>query len=121
MSENPPSLKEHLQNYDLGDYENSMELDELSYRVRERRQHEVVKYVLNCPVEDPFYNPDHIPLSEIKHPIYWMMPGSDHERPKMKGCGPMRVKGSSGDYGLSYVACSNDPEHFIKEIGRAHV
>lgn len=116
MSDPTPSLKEHLQNYDLGDYENSMELDELSYRVRERRQHEVVKYVLNCPVEDTFYNPDNIPLSEIRHPIYWMMPGSDHERPKMKGCGPMRVKGSSGDYGLSYVACSNDPEHFIKGI-----
>ena len=114
MKEDLPKLKDMLQNIDLESFENSMDMDELAYRLKERREHDVVKYVKNCPVEDAFYNPDDIPLSSMRNMITWMMPASDHERPKRNRCGPMRLQGSNGDSGLMYMGCSNDKEHYLR-------
>ena len=46
--------------------------------------------------------------------ITWSMPGHDKERPKQRGCGFIREKGSRGDERIRFTACSGDREHYAR-------
>lgn len=94
--------------------EMDMDPAELAHRIGQRMEHPVIKYVLELPYESAFYNPDDISICDIKNPITWIPPGQDKERPKLHSCGPIRVKGGTGDGGLVYTACSSEKEHYVK-------
>ena len=98
---------------DLG-YTCQMDVGELESRIAEKFEHPVIPYVRNLPFDDAFYNPDDIPLCEFSELLTWMPPGHDIERPIRLHCGPLRAKGSTGDSGRFYSACSNDKDHYIK-------
>ena len=101
----------------------TIDLDELAYRIVSIPEHPVVQYVRELPVESAVYpaNMYHgssdggdaspIPLTGR---ITWSMPGHDTERPKQRGCGFIREKGSRGDEGIRFTACSGDREHYAR-------
>lgn len=98
---------------DLG-YTCQMDVGVLESRIAERFEHPVIPYVRNLPFDDAFYNPDNTPLCELGEIITWVPPGHDLERPLRCRCGPLRVKGSTGNSGRLFSACSNDMDHYIR-------
>ena len=98
---------------DLG-FTAQMDEAELESRIAERFEHPVIPYVRDLPFDDAFYNPDDIPLRDFGEIVTWVPPGHDLERPVRCRCGPLRTKGSNGDGGRIFSACSNDMEHYVK-------
>ena len=100
-----------------------IDLDELSYRITSIPEHPVVHYVRELPVESALYpanmyhglsdGNDASPIPPTGR-ITWSMPGHDCERPKQRGCGFIREKGSRGDEGILFTACSGDREHYAR-------
>jgi hypothetical protein len=103
-----------------GAFPSEIDFDELSYRISSRNEHPVVQYVRELPFESAVYPANmYHGLSDgsdgcRKGLITWCPPGHDQERPKRKGCGFIREKGSVGDEGIRFTACSSDTEHYIK-------
>ncbi|MBQ3685514.1 MAG: hypothetical protein II933_03885 [Candidatus Methanomethylophilaceae archaeon] len=95
-------------------YTSEMDVDELELRIAERNEHPVIQYVKMFPFEDAYYNPDNVPISEIPEPLTWVAPGHDLQRPKRLRCGPVRIKGSTGEKGRLFVSCSNSRFHYLR-------
>ncbi|MBE6528012.1 MAG: hypothetical protein E7Z64_02400 [Thermoplasmata archaeon] len=95
-------------------YTGNMDVGELESRIKETFEHPVIPYIKKLPFEDTFYNPDDTPLSEFNELLSWVPPGHDLERPIRNHCGPLRVKGSTGNNGRVFTACSNDADHYIR-------
>ena len=97
-----------------------IDFDELSYRISSRNEHPVVQYVRELPFESAVYPANmYHGLSDgsdgcRKGLITWCPPGHDPERPKRKGCGFIREKGSVGDEGIRFTACSGNAEHYAR-------
>ena len=97
--------------------------DELLCRITADHEHPIMRYVRELPFESPVYpanmyhgfpDGDGNPQTYRKGLITWSPPAHDHSRPKRKGCGFIRDRGSIGESGIVYTACSNDSEHYIK-------
>ena len=103
-----------------GHLPSDIDFDELSYRITSRNEHPVVQYVRELPFESAVYPANmYHRLSDgsdgcRKGLITWCPPGHDQERPKRKGCGFIREKGSVGDEGIRYTACSDDKTHYAR-------
>ena len=99
--------------------EQTVDYDELAYRITNTAEHPVVRYVRELPFESARYPANMYHRSDavsqvLVGGITWCPPGHDLERPKLKGCGFIREKGTVGDEGIRYTACSDDPEHYAK-------
>lgn len=97
--------------------------DELLYRITADHEHPVMRYVRELPFESAVYpaNMYHgltdrgvSPRMYRKGLITWSPPAHDDSRPKRKGCGFIRERGSIGESGIVYTACSGDSEHYIR-------
>jgi hypothetical protein len=97
-----------------------IDFDELAYRITADNEHPVVPLVRELPFESAMYPANmYHGLSDDdigyrKGLITWCPPGHDLERPDRKGCGFIREKGSSGDEGIRFTACSDDKSHYAK-------
>ncbi len=100
-----------------------MDHDELAYRITVENEHPVMRYVRELPVESAVYPANMYhgysedDRDEDDHSgeglITWSLPAHNLERPKRKGCGFIRRKGS-GEEGIRYTACSGDADHYIR-------
>lgn len=95
--------------------------DELSYRLTNCNEHQVMWYVKNLPFESTLYPANMYQRVNSspsgrggKHLITWSPPAHDQERRKMKGCGFIRAAGTKGADGIVHTACSSDKEHYIR-------
>ena len=97
--------------------------DELLYRITADNEHPVMRYVRELPFESAVYPANmYHGLSDrgkgIQAPrtglITWSPPAHDVSRPKRNGCGFIRERGSVGESGIVYTACSGDPDHYIR-------
>ena len=95
------------------------DFDELAYSITHEKEHPVMRYVRSLPFEPAVYpanmyrgfgNTGNGPDDYIT----WIPPAHDLERPKLKGCGYIRQKGSTGITGVKFTACSGDAEHYAK-------
>lgn len=97
----------------------SVDPDELAYRITNIAEHPVVRYVRELPFESARYPANMYHRSDAVGPgligaITWCPPGHDLDRPRLKGCGFIREKGSVGDEGIRFTACSDDPDHYAR-------
>lgn len=97
----------------------SADPDELAYRITNVAEYPVVQYVRELPFESAVYpaNMYHgfgdTADVQRKGLISWSAPGHDLARLLSRGCGFIREKGSMGDGGICFTACSDDPEHYV--------
>ena len=97
-----------------------IDFDELAYRITSDSEHPVVPYVRELPFESAMYPANMYHGLSDNDPGYrkglitWCPPGHDLGRPGRKGCGFIREKGSSGDEGIRFTACSEDKSHYAK-------
>lgn len=97
------------------------DLDELAYRITAVSEHPVTQYVRELPFESAVYPANmYRGFTEGEEEPYraglitWCPPAHDYERPERNGCGFIREKGSRGDNGIRYTACSEDDRHYAK-------
>lgn len=104
-----------------------IDYDGLAFTITHRDEHPVMRYVRDLPFESASYPANMYRgltgqgdgclgcgSGESGGLITWSPPAHDLERPKRKGCGFIRSKGSKGDDGILYTACSKDKAHFAK-------
>ena len=116
----------------------TIDMDELACRITALDEHPVVQYVRELPLESASYPAnmyhksaggdggddsedagldcmtDDRSYAGVKGLITWSPPGRDADRPRIRGCGFIREKGSRGEEGIHYIACSEDREHYAK-------
>lgn len=108
--------------------------DFVGYMLDQNRDHPVMAFVKRLPFDSPLYpaNTYHgfaagkdgqdvhgsgkqegasAPEDGL---ITWCPPAHDLSRPKRKGCGFIRRKGSVGKDGVRFTACSSDVEHYVR-------
>lgn len=95
-------------------YTSEMDVNELEFRIAERNEHPVIQYVKMFPFEETYFNPDDVPLNEIPELLSWVPPGHDLDRPKRLHCGPVRIKGTTGEKGRIFTSCVNSRYHYLK-------
>lgn len=94
--------------------------DELLYRITADHEHPVMRYVRELPFESAVYPAnmyhgfDSGNETARRGLITWSAPGHDLDRPVSRRCGFIRERGSTGDGGIRFTACSDDPEHYAR-------
>lgn len=98
----------------------SADPDELAYRITNITEHPVVRYVRELPFESALYPAnmyhgfDSGNETARRGLITWSAPGHDLDRPVSRRCGFIRERGSTGDGGIRFTACSDDSEHYAR-------
>ncbi len=104
----------------------SIDMDELAYLITADNEHPVMRCVREWEFESALYpanmyhgikEQDEDNKSSFFNRagrITWSLPGHDKERPKTRGCGYIREKGSKGDEGIRFTSCSSDHGHYAR-------